>query len=71
MAAFTMHCCAWCAAKNLETESKVCQLPRTMEHANTPPTIPDITDEAGNSPAWLPLLGAGIFALFLGWLLFL
>lgn len=41
------------------------------EHANTPPTIPEITDEAGNTPAWVPMLGAGLAAAFLAWLLFL
>ena len=35
-----------------------------MGHAETP-QIPEVTDEAGDSPKWLPLLGAGLFALAL------
>lgn len=42
-----------------------------MEHSNTPPTLPEVTDEAGTSPAWLPVLGAGLFAAFLIWLIVL
>jgi hypothetical protein len=34
-----------------------------MGHAETPPQLPEITDEAGNTPRWVPLLGAGLFAL--------
>ncbi len=36
-----------------------------MGHAETP-QIPEVTDEAGNSPWWLPWLGAGLFALAVG-----
>jgi hypothetical protein len=32
-----------------------------MGHANTPPQLPEITDEAGNTPRWVPLLGAILF----------
>lgn len=42
-----------------------------MDHATTPPSIPEVTDEAGDTPAWVPVLGAALFAAFLGWLLFL
>jgi hypothetical protein len=28
-----------------------------MGHANTPPQLPEVTDEAGNTPRWVPLLG--------------
>lgn len=28
-----------------------------MGHANTPPELPEVTDEAGNTPRWVPLLG--------------
>ncbi len=41
------------------------------EHSHTPPIIPVVTDEAGDSPAWVPALGAALFAAFLAWLLFL
>ena len=34
-----------------------------MGHAETPPQLPEVTDEAGNTPRWVPLLGAGLFAL--------
>ena len=32
-----------------------------MGHANTPPQLPEITDEAANTPRWVPLLGALLF----------
>jgi hypothetical protein len=28
-----------------------------MGHANTPPQLPEVIDEAGNTPGWVPLLG--------------
>jgi hypothetical protein len=34
-----------------------------MGHAHTPPQLPEVTDEAGNSPGWLPWLGIGLFVL--------
>lgn len=36
-----------------------------MGHAETPPQLPDVTDEAGNTPRWVPLLGVGLFVLAL------
>ncbi|MFT3921413.1 MAG: hypothetical protein QM778_02640 [Myxococcales bacterium] len=37
-----------------------------MGHAHTPPELPEITDEAGDSPKWLPWLGVALFALGIG-----
>jgi hypothetical protein len=34
-----------------------------MSHAHTPPELPEVTDEAGNTPSWVPLLGAVLFVL--------
>jgi hypothetical protein len=34
-----------------------------MGHAHTPPELPEIVDEAGDSPSWLPWLGVGLFVL--------
>lgn len=34
-----------------------------MSHADHPPELPDVTDEAGDSPSWVPLLGLVLFAL--------
>jgi hypothetical protein len=34
-----------------------------MGHAETPPQLPEITDEAANTPRWVPLLGIVLFAL--------
>jgi hypothetical protein len=34
-----------------------------MSHANTPPTLPTVVDEAGDSPNWVPVLGLALFAL--------
>lgn len=39
-----------------------------MGHAHTPPELPEITDEAGDSPKWLPWLGVILFALGSGWI---
>jgi hypothetical protein len=39
-----------------------------MGHESTPPELPEIRDEAANSPRWLPWLGIGLFVLFAGWL---
>jgi hypothetical protein len=33
-----------------------------MGHADTPPELPEVTDEAPNTPAWVPLLGLVLFA---------
>jgi protein-S-isoprenylcysteine O-methyltransferase Ste14 len=41
-----------------------------MSHAETPPELPEITDEAGDTPSWVPLLGVVLFvltALYIGW----
>lgn len=37
-----------------------------MGHANTPPQLPEVTDEAGNTPRWVPLLGAILFLVSVG-----
>ena len=37
-----------------------------MGHANTPPQLPEVTDEAGNTPRWVPLLGAILFVVAIG-----
>ena len=34
-----------------------------MGHADTPPQLPEVTDEAGNTPRWVPLLGVVLFVL--------
>ena len=34
-----------------------------MSHAHTPPELPEITDEAGDTPSWVPMLGAALFVL--------
>ena len=34
-----------------------------MGHAETPPQLPEVTDEAANTPRWVPLLGILLFAL--------
>ena len=40
-----------------------------MGHASTPPQIPDITDEAGDSPSWLPQLGGALLIVAIAWIL--
>lgn len=32
-------------------------------HHDGPPGLPEITDEAGNTPTWVPLTGIALFAL--------
>lgn len=34
-----------------------------MPLSKTPPGLPDVYDEAGDSPSWLPALGLGLLAL--------
>jgi hypothetical protein len=34
-----------------------------MGHANTPPQLPEVRDEAGDTPRWVPVLGVLLFAL--------
>jgi hypothetical protein len=35
----------------------------THEHHDGPPTLPEIVDEAGDTPTWVPILGIALFAL--------
>jgi hypothetical protein len=37
-----------------------------MGHAHTPPELPEISDEAGDTPRWVPLLGALLLVLSVG-----
>lgn len=37
-----------------------------MGHGNTPPQLPEITDEASNTPRWVPLLGLVLFVAAIG-----
>lgn len=32
-----------------------------MGHAETPPQLPEVNDEAGNTPRWVPVLGVLLF----------
>ena len=32
-----------------------------MGHANTPPQLPQVRDEAGDTPRWVPVLGVLLF----------
>jgi len=34
-----------------------------MSHSKSPPSLPQVVDEAGDSPRWLPWLGVVVFAL--------
>jgi hypothetical protein len=34
-----------------------------MSNVKEPPSLPDVTDEAGNTPGWVPLLGLAILCL--------
>jgi hypothetical protein len=34
-----------------------------MSHSKEPPHLPDVVDEAGASPGWVPLLGIGLLCL--------
>jgi len=35
-----------------------------MSHSKAPPQLPDVVDEAGATPSWVPLLGFGLLCLF-------
>ena len=49
------------ATRNLEMPAVFCHFPMPMSHADHPPELPEITDEAGNTPRWVPLLGLVLF----------
>ena len=34
-----------------------------MGHGNTPPQLPQVRDEAGDTPRWVPVLGALLFVI--------
>lgn len=34
-----------------------------MGHGNTPPQLPRVRDEAGDTPRWVPVLGALLFVI--------
>jgi hypothetical protein len=36
---------------------------RNMSESKEPPRLPDVVDEAGPSPRWLPWLGVGLLCL--------
>lgn len=38
-----------------------------MSHAHTPPELPEITDEAGDTPSWVPMLGVALFVLMVAY----
>ena len=35
-----------------------------MSLSKASPTLPEVYDEAGNTPSWVPVLGVGLFMLF-------
>jgi len=39
-----------------------------MSHADTPPQLPEITDEAGETPRWVPTLGLVLFAVIVAYI---
>jgi len=43
------------------------KLRRMSAHSNTPPELPEITDEAGDTPSWVPRLGLVLALLFVAW----
>lgn len=49
--------------RHLESRRVICHFAGPMSHAHTPPELPEVTDEAGDTPSWIPLLGAVIFVL--------
>lgn len=38
-----------------------------MSHADHPPQLPDIRDEAGETPRWVPYFGLALFALIVAY----
>jgi hypothetical protein len=38
-----------------------------MSHADTPPQLPEINDEAGATPRWVPIFGLVLFALIVAY----
>lgn len=54
----------------LKAPPRSAKFPGAMGHGNHPPAIPEVKDEAGASPSWLPLLGLGLFALFVAYIVY-
>lgn len=38
-----------------------------MSHPHHAPELPEVTDEAGDTPSWVPLLGAALFVLMVAY----
>ena len=38
-----------------------------MSHADTPPQLPNVTDEAGETPGWVPIFGVLLFVLIVAY----
>jgi hypothetical protein len=55
------------SARLLESRLVICHFAGPMSHAHTPPELPEVTDEAGDTPSWIPLLGIALFVLMVGW----
>ena len=53
--------------RDLERDPVLCHFADPMSHAHTPPQLPEVTDEAGDSPRWLPLLGVALFVLMVAY----
>jgi hypothetical protein len=48
----------------LYTRRLLSHSPANMSLHNASPTLPEVYDEAGKSPGWVPALGVGLFLLF-------
>jgi hypothetical protein len=55
------------ACSFLEWHPVLCHFAEPMSHAHTPPQLPDVTDEAGETPSWVPVLGVVLFALMVAY----
>jgi hypothetical protein len=39
------------------------EIARAMSHSNQPPGLPEIVDEAGDTPNWVPLVGLALVVM--------
>lgn len=58
------------STRPLSTEARSDKVAAMSGSANHPPELPEISDEAGDTPSWVPRLGLALFLLFVGWVVF-
>lgn len=53
----------------VENVPELCHLRAMTSHPNTPPQLPEVTDEAADTPSWVPKLGLVLAVLAILWVI--